>query len=183
MNNTGTEQPARKKVPPMLIPTLIMAVLAAVLLTITYSRGDGSHITGLAASWKLILMTLPMIIFALIVAGLIQVLLPPDLISRWVGVESGFRGIIIGTLAGAVTPGGPYVSLPVVAGLLNAGASTGTMVAFLTSWSLWAVARLPMEFGILGWRFTVIRVISVLIFPPIAGIIANVVTKMFRWSI
>ena len=165
----------------MLIPTLLMAAIAAILLVIAYTRGDGSHVIGLTASWKLILITLPMIIFALIVAGLIQVLLPPDLISRWVGVESGFRGIIIGTLAGAVTPGGPYVSLPVVAGLLNAGASTGTMVAFLTSWSLWAVARLPMEFGILGWRFTVVRVISVLIFPPIAGIIANVVTKFFRW--
>ncbi len=166
----------------MLIPTLIMAALAAVMLLIAYFRGDGSHITGLAISWKLILMTLPLIIFALILAGMVQVLLPHDLISRWVGVESGFRGIMIGTLAGAVTPGGPYVSLPVVAGLLQAGASTGTMVAFLTSWSLWAVARLPMEFGILGWQFTVIRIISVIIFPPIAGIIANVVSRLVPWS-
>lgn len=47
------------------------------------------------------------------------------------------------------------------------------MVAFLTGWSLWAVARIPMEIGILGWRLTLARVASTFIFPPIAGLIAN----------
>jgi uncharacterized membrane protein YraQ (UPF0718 family) len=72
-----------------------------------------------------------------------------------------------------LAPGGPYVSLPIVAGLLKSGASIGTMVAFLTGWSIWAVGRLPMEIGILGWKFTVIRLISTIVFPPIAGYIAH----------
>ncbi len=70
------------------------------------------------------------------------------------------RGIIIGTVAGGLTPGGPYVSLPVVAALLCSGVGMGTMVAFLTGWSMWAVSRLPMEVGILGWKFTIIRLAS-----------------------
>ena len=77
-------------------------------------------------------------------------------------------------MAGGLAPGGPYVSLPIVAALLKAGAGTGTMVAFLTGWSLWAVARLPMEVGILGWKFTLVRVASTFFFPPIAGWIAMV---------
>ena len=113
-------------------------------------------------------------------AGLVQVLLPKDLLGNWVGASSGLRGIMIGTLAGAITPGGPYVSLPIVAGLLSAGAGIGTMVSFLTSWSLWAVARLPMEVGIIGWKFTLIRLLSVLIFPPIAGLMANFISKAFK---
>jgi hypothetical protein len=48
------------------------------------------------------------------------------------------------------------------------------MVAFLTGWSLWAVARIPMEVGILGWKLTLARVASTLVFPPIAGLIASV---------
>ena len=72
-----------------------------------------------------------------------------------------------------LTPGGPYVSLPVALGLLRAGAGAGTMVAYLTGWSLWAIARLPMEVGILGWKLTMIRFVSTLIFPPIAGLIAH----------
>jgi hypothetical protein len=46
------------------------------------------------------------------------------------------------------------------------------MVSFLTAWSLWAFARLPMEVGILGMRLTVIRLAAVLVFPPLAGGIA-----------
>jgi len=57
--------------------------------------------------------------------------------------------------------------------LIRSGASVGTMVAFLTGWSLWAVSRLPMEVGILGWKFTLIRIASTFFFPPIAGLIAK----------
>ena len=104
---------------------------------------------------------------------MIQVLLPVEMISRWVGSESGLRGILIGTVVGGFAPGGPYVSLPIAAGLLRVGASIGTMVAFLTSWSLWAVSRLPMEIGIMGWKFTLIRIACTFFFPPIAGLVAN----------
>jgi uncharacterized membrane protein YraQ (UPF0718 family) len=105
---------------------------------------------------------------------MVQILMPHDLISKWVGAESGMRGILIGTVAGGLSPGGPYVSLPIAVGLLRSGAGVGTMVAFLTGWSLWAIARLPMEVGILGWKFTFIRLASTFIFPPIAGWIANI---------
>jgi len=116
---------------------------------------------------------LPLLVFAFIVAGMVQILLPRELLSKWVGAESGIRGILIGTVAGGLSPGGPYVSLPIVAGLLRSGASVGTMVAFLTGWSLWAVSRLPMEVGILGWKFTAIRIASTFFFPPIAGLLAQ----------
>jgi uncharacterized membrane protein YraQ (UPF0718 family) len=157
----------------MLFPTIIMAILAIVLLVLGYSKGEGQHIQGLNSGLKMIIEILPLLLFAFIVAGMIQVLLPQELLSRWIGEESGLKGIFIGTLAGGLTPGGPYVSLPVVAGLLKAGAGVGTLVAFLTAWSLWAVARLPMEIGILGWKFTMIRLACVFFFPPIAGVIAQ----------
>jgi hypothetical protein len=47
------------------------------------------------------------------------------------------------------------------------------MVALLTAWSLLAFTRLPMEVGLLGWKFTFIRLACVFFFPPIAGFIAN----------
>ena len=166
MNKKG-----RKK---MLIPTIIMGALAAILLFIGYSKGEGQHILGMKSALKMTIEILPLLAFAFIVAGMIQVLLPGQLISKWVGAESGVRGILIGTVAGGLSPGGPFVSLPVALGLLRAGASVGTMVAFLTGWSLWAFSRLPMEIGILGWKFTAIRLASTFFFPPIAGLIAQV---------
>ena len=121
----------------------------------------------------MLLQIVPLLIFAFIVAGMMQVLIPTEIISTWIGAESGFRGLLIGSALGGLTPGGPYVSLPIAAGLLRTGASIGTMVAFLTGWSLWAITRLPLEMGLMGWKFTLIRLACVFLFPPIAGLIAN----------
>ena len=157
----------------MLIPTLIMGVLAVVLVLVGYGQGGGQHVAGLKSAIAMFIQILPLLMFAFVIAGMVPVLLPKALLAKWVGTESGFRGILLGSIAGGLAPGGPYVSLPLAAGLLNSGAGIGTMVAFVTGWSLWAVGRLPMEIGILGWRFTLIRLVSTLIFPPIAGLIAH----------
>ena len=157
----------------MLIPTIIMGVIAVALLYIAYQRGGGEHVVGLKSAGNLLVQILPLLIFAFIVAGMIRVLIPQELIAKWVGAESGFRGILIGSVLGGIMPGGPYVSMPIIAGLLRTGAGIGTMVALITSWSLIAIARLPMEIGILGWKFSLIRLACVFFFPPIAGLIAS----------
>ena len=136
----------------MLIPTLVMAFLAVILLIIGYSKGEGQHIAGLKSALKMTTEILPLLVFAFIMAGMIKVLLPQELMSRWVGEESGFRGILIGTVAGGIMPGGPYVSLPLAAGLLRAGAGVGTMVAFLTAWSLRDIG-LVVYSGSIGLHF------------------------------
>ena len=157
----------------MLIPTIIMGVIAIALLYIGYQKGGGEHILGLKSAGNLLLQLVPLLILAMIVAGMAQVLIPREMISKWIGAESGFRGILIGTGMGAIMPGGPFVSMPIAAGFLRVGAGVGTMVALLTSWSLWAVTRLPLEIGIMGWKFTLIRIACTFFFPPIAGLIAN----------
>jgi len=157
----------------MVIATVIMGVLAIILVSVGYYKGGGEHVLGLKSAMNMTIQILPLVILAFIVAGMIQTLVSHEFLSKWIGKGSGIRGILIGTVAGGLTPGGPYVSLPIAAGLLRSGASIGTMVAFLTGWSLWAVGRLPIEVGIMGWKFTLIRMVSTFFFPPIAGLIAN----------
>jgi uncharacterized membrane protein YraQ (UPF0718 family) len=159
----------------MVIPTIVMGVLAMTLLLIGYYKGQGQHLSGLKSGLDMTIEILPLLIMAFIVAGMVQVLLPQHLLSRLLGEESGIRGILIGTVAGSLTPGGPFVSMPIVAGLLRSGAGAGTMVAYLTAWSLLGVHRLPLEVGILGWHFTLIRLGSTFFFPPIAGLIAQAI--------
>jgi uncharacterized membrane protein YraQ (UPF0718 family) len=161
-------------------PTVVMFLIAVALFVVASLQGGSKNIAGLKSAWGMTWQILPLLLFAFVTAGLVQVLIPREVIAEWVGDESGIRGILIGTLAGAFTPGGPYVSLPVAAGLLKAGAGMGTMVAFLASWSLIAVSRLPLQIGIMGWRFTLIQLVSVMIFPPIAGLIANLLVKWIK---
>ena len=158
------KQRAQRRKTSMLIPTIIMGLIAAILLGIGYSKGQGQDIEGIKIAVKLTFQMIPLLLFAFIIAGMMEVLIPTHIISRWIGAESGLRGIFIGALAGSITPGGPFVSFPLVAGFLKAGAGIGTMVAFVTGWALWAVTRLPLEVGILGWRFTLIRIACTFIF-------------------
>jgi uncharacterized membrane protein YraQ (UPF0718 family) len=161
----------------MLISTIVLGALAVALTAIGYARGGGQHLQGLRIAGRLTWEIAPMILFAMVIAGMIQVLVPREIVSRLVGGQSGFRGILIGTVAGTLSPGGPYINIPLVGALLHAGAGIGTTVAFLTAWSLMSLSRLPMEIGILGWRFTAVRVASSFVFPPIIGLLAQVLAR------
>jgi uncharacterized membrane protein YraQ (UPF0718 family) len=77
--------------------------------------------------------------------GMIQVLIPSDLIAEWLGPTSGLRGILIASYAGIIMTGGPYVSLPIVASIYAAGAGPGPVIALLASMNL---LSLP---GLLTW--------------------------------
>jgi hypothetical protein len=47
------------------------------------------------------------------------------------------------------------------------------MVAFLTSWSTWQLARIPFVVALMGPKFTIIWLASIIIFIPIAGLVAS----------
>jgi uncharacterized membrane protein YraQ (UPF0718 family) len=101
------------------------------------------------------------------------VLAPREVIERWLGVGSGWRGILLACLAGALIPGGPYVYYPIAGGLLKSGASLGVLVAFVTAKNLWSVSRLPYEFALLGPNLTLLRFALTFIFPPLIGFVAE----------
>ena len=159
----------------MLTPTLIMGGLAGALVLVGYYQGNNLHITGLQISAKMIVQMMPLLLLALVIAGMSQVFAAQqeEFITKWLGPESGLRGIMLASVAGTLTPGGPVVTVPLLAGLLRSGSSIGVAVAYLTGWGAWSLARLPLEVAILGWKFTLIRVASVCLLPPIAGLIAQ----------
>jgi len=158
----------------MLFPTIVMGVLAAILLIVGATRGEGQHVRGIQMAGRLMLQVLPLLFCAFTVASMVQLMIPAESIARWIGPDAGFRGILLGSVAGGLAPGGPFVSMPIAAALVGSGAGIGTVVAFMTGWSLWAVARLPMEVSLLGWQITLARLASTAILPPLAGIIAHV---------
>ena len=157
----------------------IFAVAAAVLSWILFRKDPALLSAGWKKGFMLLAKIFPVLILAFAVSGLTQALVPKESIARWLGRESGWRGIWLGCLAGAVTPGGPYTSFPIVASLYQAGAGLGTLVAYVTAWSLWAVARLPIESALISPKFMFFRLLSSLLFPPLAGVIAHVLFSKY----
>ncbi len=155
------------------MPTLIMAAVAAGLTAAAYFKGDGAHILGLKIGGRSFLEVVPLLLISFAVAGLIQALIPRELIMSWLGEEAGIKGILIGSAAGAIVPGGPYVVFPIVGSLYRAGAGIGPTVAFVVGWALLGLSRVPYEVALIGPKFSLIRIVSTLIFPPIAGLVAR----------
>jgi uncharacterized membrane protein YraQ (UPF0718 family) len=153
--------------------TIIMIVLAVILTAVAYFRG-GVHVVGLRLGAKTIWDNLLILLASFAVAGLARVLIPREVISQWLGAQAGLKGILLGCVAGGLVPGSPYSVFPIIASFYEAGAGMGTIVGFITAWSLWSVSRLPLEVGIIGPRVTLARYLSTLIFPPLAGVIAQI---------
>lgn len=159
----------------MLMAFLILSGMGLVLFWLARRRGDGSHWRGLGKGWSMGLHLLPLLACAFVLAGLIQVALPPAMIQSWLGEGSGLRGIVIGTIAGALIAGGPYVSFPVIASIYQAGAGLGTTVAMISGWALLGLGQLPFELSIIGPRFTLVRLSVASITPICAGIMAELI--------
>lgn len=122
----------------------------------------------------LMVSVFPRIVLALMVAGLVQAILPRDKVAYWVGSESGLRGILIATVAGALTPGGPMTSFPFVVALYMAGADRGSLVAYLTAWELLGFQRFMVwEVPMLGVDFALLRGLANLPLPILAGLLAR----------
>lgn len=137
-------------------------------------RDTATFLAALHDAWRLFLVILPSLGAGVLVAGFLQGLLPRDAITRRMGAESGLAGLALATLAGIATPGGPMASFPLVLVLAAAGADRGTLVAYITAWSLLGFQRtLVWELPILGADFAALRVLACLPLPMLAGLVAR----------
>ena len=156
--------------------SLVLLLVTAGLFAAALSRGFGTVAAAAAASWELLAGVLPRLLLGFGIAGLLQVLVPAETVVRWRGAEAGWRGILVGWVAGALAPGGPFVSFPILAALSKAGAGLPALITFLSSWSVLGVNRiLVWEMPVMGGRFVVARVLLSLLVPPVLGFVAHIV--------
>ena len=153
-----------------------MLVLSIILGGIAYHKSPQLPIQAIKSGGSLLLRLIPVLILAFFVAGLMEVLLPKELLVRWVGEGSGFKGLLIGTCLGAVAPGGPFIQFPIVASMFKAGAHIGPLIAYLSAWALIGINRvIAFEIPLLGFQITFTRLLCSFIFPIIIGYFAQFV--------
>jgi uncharacterized membrane protein YraQ (UPF0718 family) len=62
------------------------------------------------------------------------------------------------------------VSVPFMVALANSGMGLPSLVAYMTSWSLFGIQRIiAWEAPLMGWQFVAARVVPSLAFPILAG--------------
>jgi len=165
----------------MINGALILWMLALVLAFWALRRSTAKARVAIATAGERFLEIMPRIALALMAAGFIAVLIPSEPVARYIGADSGFAGILLASLVGGFVPGGPILSFPLVVVLYKAGAGLPQVVAFLTAWSVFAFHRvLIYEVTLMGWRFSAVRLISSLILPPVAGLLAMALSTVME---
>jgi uncharacterized membrane protein YraQ (UPF0718 family) len=158
----------------------IVGGLVLALSLIALVRGGAPMVfAGYREGVSILLAVAPQLALGFLLAGLVTVLVPSDLVARLIGEGSGLQGIVIATIAGILTPGGPYLQFPLIAALARSGAGVGALGAYLTAWSLIGGNRAVVwEIPILGPSFTAARWAISLLVPIGVGLLLPAVLRL-----
>jgi hypothetical protein len=120
----------------------------------------------------------PRIALGVIGSGYIAAVIPPEVITGWLGPDSGWLGVLAAVIAGAATPGGPVVGFSVAAVALKVGGGSPQVIAYVVAWALFAFQRMILwEIPFMPARFVWFRAAVSLPFPFLAAAIAMAIGK------
>src|SRR2546428_7321372 len=139
--------------------TLVMAGLAVVFAIVAYLKDPSLPLIGARNGLSMLGFVLPRLIPALLLAGLFQVVVPQEIVSRYFGREAGLKGLVMAMAAGVITPGGPMVSVPFLVALAHSGAALPALVTYMTAAALFRLERIIAgEAPRAGWKVGWVRV-------------------------
>lgn len=151
---------------------LVLYGMAGVLMALALARRDDTFRNGLRRALEQFLILAPRMFCALIAAGFIAKLIPSEFIARYLGNDAGMTAILIASATGIAVPAGPAIAFSIAAVFAHAGASVPALIAFITSWSIFAAHRIFIyEIPLLGLSFLRLRLVSVAATPVLAGLI------------
>ena len=153
-----------------------MALAAAAAI---YWRDGREHFLAILGSGVALFgEMLPKVLAGCLIGAFVTLLLPRELVARWVGHESGFTGLAVAGFFGFLLPGGPITIYPVAGAFLTMGADTGAVVAFIISWTLCGYTRaLVWELPFFGPDFVLWRIVEALPLPIVAGLLARIAMR------
>jgi uncharacterized membrane protein YraQ (UPF0718 family) len=164
--------------PSLLILGALVLVLGVVAL---WAGGWPLAWRGVSSGGNLLLSVAPQLVLGFLLAGLVTVLLPRELLGRVVGEGSGLLGLAVATVAGLATPGGPFLQFPLVAALMQGGAAPGPVAAYITAWSLLGWNRILIyELPLLGPHFTLSRIVVTVLLPIVVGLLVPVAMRVLN---
>ncbi|TMJ86031.1 MAG: hypothetical protein E6G79_06845 [Alphaproteobacteria bacterium] len=120
----------------------------------------------------------PRVALGVIGSGFIAAVIPQEIITGWLGPDSGWLGVLTAVIAGAATPGGPVIGFSIGAVALKSGGGAPQVVAYVIAWALFAFQRLLLwEIPFMPARFVWFRAAVSLPFPFVAAAIAMAVGR------
>ena len=100
---------------------------------------------------------LPQFVAILLFVGLALAVLSPETIRRLIGEQTGFIGMLLASLVGAVLLVHVMVAFPIVSELLKSGAGIIQMAVFVSTLTTVGLITIPIETKYLGKKIAILR--------------------------
>jgi uncharacterized membrane protein YraQ (UPF0718 family) len=127
------------------------------LLGVSYVKDKKKTRMALKKAWKAFENILPEFLVVILIVGIMIALLNPALISSIIGAESGWFGVTLAALVGAITLIPGFIAFPTAALLLKSGAGYMQIGAFISALMMVGVITLPVEFKYFGKKLSIYR--------------------------
>jgi len=155
--------------------TIALYIVTGAALIASALKSKEKTILALKKAWKSLENILPQVLSILIIIGMMLTILSPEQISKVLGGNSGWFGVLIAAVIGAVTLVPGFVAFPLAAALLKSGAGYMQVAAFISTLMMVGIVTLPMEIKYFGKKATAVRNISAFIFSLVVALVMGVV--------
>ena len=142
----------KKGIKRYLFPILVLAIYGFIFL-VDYSAFQRAVKTTVYGMKEMLLIIPP--IFVLL--GLLDVWVPREVLTKYMGTGSGIKGTAIAFLIGSAAAGPLYGAFPIAAVLMKKGASFFNILIFIGAWSTTKIPMFLFELKSLGVPFALTR--------------------------
>jgi uncharacterized membrane protein YraQ (UPF0718 family) len=157
------------------VDTFILYGVALVLLAISFFKDKKKTKLSLKKAWKSFENIMPQFLVVILLVGILLAVLNTEIISKLIGSNSGWLGVVVSALIGAVTLIPGFVAFPTAAMLLQSGAGYMQIGAFVSTLMMVGVVTMPVEIKYFGKRLTILRNVFAFFFSFIVAYIIGMV--------
>ena len=148
---------------------------AGLLLLLSGFRNKDKTKAALRKAWKSFDGILPQFLSVLLLVGLLLTVFSTETISRIIGPESGWLGVLAASAVGSVTLIPGFVAFAMSAELLHGGAGYMQIAAFISTLMMVGVATLPLEISYFGRKTAFLRNFLSFLFSFLVALIMELV--------
>lgn len=132
-------------------------IITICLLILSYFKDKKKTMKALKKALKAFENILPQFLGVIVLVGILLAVFNPEIISGLIGKRSGWLGVLIAGIIGAITLIPGFVAFPTAAMLLDNGAGYMQIAAFISTLMMVGIITLPVEIKYFGKRFAIVR--------------------------
>lgn len=152
--------------------------LAGVALLLSALKDTRKTRMALRKGWMAFSRILPQLVAIILLVGILIAFLRPEVLSRLLGAESGWYGVLLSSVVGAITLIPGFIAFPTAALLLQAGAGLTQIAAFVSSLMMVGVVTFPLEVSYFGKRAALARNLAAYLFALVVALVMGMVVPL-----